>query len=194
MGGSPNLRSRLISHIHQKEKQIPSTNWRKKVATGTFFGLSIVAATTRTLIRLHSQRRLFFDDYMLIFACINLIAAQVLLHVMKSSVYLVEGMIFNPDSDALASMSKAELMDRILVYRKLVFAYLVLTWTTIFAVKICFLSFFRQMLKRLKRMMLTWKIIFVLTLLFYGICVSGPFLYCPYFGLDSCKSTLHLRD
>lgn len=154
----------------------------------------MVAATVRTLIRLYSHRRLFFDDYMLIFACINLIAAHVLLHLMRSSMYLFEGMIFDAESDPFAALSDMKVMNRILEYRKMVFAFLVLTWTTIFAVKICFLFFFHQMLKRLQRMMFTWRVIFGLTLLFYGICASGPFIYCPHFGRNGCESAFHPQD
>lgn len=157
-----------------------------KVVTGTLFGLAILTATIRTVYRVQSNGKLMLEDFMLIVACVTLTASNGLLFSMISTIYWDEDLEFNPESLALATAgSPTAFLARTLRYQHIVFSFLVLTWTTIFAVKICFLLFFLQMVDRLKKLRFFCKIVFGITLLFYCFCASGTFTSCPHL---SCKS------
>lgn len=141
------------------------------------------------MIRIRNQRRLLFDDVMLIFACTTLLAATVLLYSMMSVMYLVQEMTLNPIPATLVQASAAGFSERMSQYSQLMFSFLALAWTTVFAVKFCFLLFFYQMLVRVPNLMYICKIVFGITILCYCICVCGIFIACPRVGLESCKST-----
>lgn len=138
-----------------------------KGITGTLFGLSIITATTRTATRFQSQW-LCLDDLMLIFACLMLIASQILLYMMMETIYYDEALLLNrnPQTLALAFEDPEAFYRRILRFRQISFSFLALNWTTVFAVKICFLLFFHRIITRLKRLALAWKVIFGITILF----------------------------
>jgi hypothetical protein len=68
------------------------------------------------------------------------------------------------------------------------FSFLTLTWTTIFAVKLSFLCFFRQMVDRFKNVMMYWKLVVGIAVISYCYCTAGVFIACPKFGLEALKS------
>lgn len=68
------------------------------------------------------------------------------------------------------------------------------TWASIFAVKVCFLLLFYDMLTRLRRLILAWKIIFGMTVLFWALCTCAIFFSCPHFAKTTTKSAIHLQS
>lgn len=50
---------------------------------GTLFGLALLMATARMMIRFHFQRKLHLDDFVLLFICLSFIALQVLFYILK---------------------------------------------------------------------------------------------------------------
>lgn len=159
-----------------------------KGVVGTLFGLSIITAAIRTTYRLKTHGRLLCDDFVLIFACVTLTAATGLLYVMMPTIYWYEEIVLNPKADVLGTLGSVdELFAQTLRYRRLGYAYVSLTWTTIFSVKICFLLFFLQLVERLKRLMFIWKIVFAITLVVYGFCVCGTFIACPHIGHNDAR-------
>lgn len=127
---------------------------------------------------------------MLIFACVTLTAATGILFSTIPLVYSDEDLeisVLNPHEPPLIPEGFPA---QVLRSQQKIYSFMVLAWTTIFAVKICFLLFFVQMVDRLKKLMFIWKIAFGITMLFYCFCVSAIFIACPYFGLnlDACKS------
>lgn len=154
-----------------------------KGVVGTLFGLSILTATIRTTYRLRAYGRLLFDDFVLLFACVTLTAATGLLYSMIPSIYWSEEIFFNPKSN-LTEMIGSEALARTQRYRQLASSFLALSWATIFAVKISFLLFFLQMVDRLKKLMIIWKLVFAITTLSFCFCVCENFIACPHFGLN----------
>ena len=146
------------------------------------------------MIRFHSQRRLYPDDFILILGCLNLIASQTLLHVLTIDViFWMEGRNLDPNpQNLLASVfNDPELLyRRVVKIRKMLFPCFALTWTSIFAVKICFLLICYQIISRIQRFIIAWKIIFGLTLVIWIFCICGFVISCPHFGLHVCKSAL----
>lgn len=169
---------------------------KKKGVNATLFALALITATARTVIRFHSQRRLHSDDYILMFACATLIASQVLLYVIKiEAVYYDAGRVFDPASrnilfsSSLVDGSNAEVLRRhASTLQPILFPSLALSWTCIYAVKICFLLFFHQLITRLRRWILAWKVIFGITIVFWAYCASAVFIGCPKFAQLACTS------
>lgn len=141
------------------------------------------------MIRIRQHRRVYFDDIMLMFACMTLIGATILVFVMTGTIYWDEQLSLDPSPAVFAQALAPNFFDRILWYQQTVFSFLTLTWTTIFAVKLCFLLFFRQMVQRLPGLMIFWKVVFGFTLLSYCVCVCGIFILCPHLGLAACSKT-----
>lgn len=141
-------------------------------------------------IRYHSQRQLQPDDYVLIFACLTLIASQIMLYIPNiDDIYWIEALILYPSPQILASISKdpEAFYRRISKLQRMQFSSFALTWTSIFAVKICFLLFFHQMITRLQRWILAWRVIFGITIFFWALCICAIFINCPLFGPTACK-------
>ena len=63
----------------------------------------------------------------------------------------------------------------------------VTAWVTMYAVKFCFLSFFRALVDRLPRLVIYWKFTVVFTALCFPISVCQTFIVCPQLGLAGCE-------
>lgn len=115
-----------------------------KNVIGVTIGLSMIAAVARIAIRFISQRRLHLDDYLLIFSCICLIVATVLLYLGLSAISFIEELNLNGIEVLTAgNISMEYFLDQLIFYQRINWAYLSLTWTTIFCVKFAFLAFFQ---------------------------------------------------
>ena len=150
-------------------------------------------AATRMIIRFHSQRKLHPDDFVLMFASLTFIASQVLLYILKiENIYWLGASAYEP----LSPQNLALLQDpeafyrRISKFQQMVASSVALTWTSIYSVKICFLLFFYPMIVRLRNMILAWRAIFGITILFCAFCICAVFIVCPHFGQTSGKSAL----
>ena len=160
-----------------------------KGVVGTLFGLSILTATVRGIYQIKTHRRLQFDDLLLAFACAALTAATGLLYVLIPTIYSDEEGTLRTKLNLVETVdSEAELFAQILRHRRLVNSYAVLTWVTIFSVKLCFLFFFLQLINRVKKLMFIWKVVFAVTMVVFCFCVCGTFIACPLSGFDSGKS------
>ena len=142
----------------------------------------------RIAIRLQSQKRLQLDDYLLIFAFICLTAATVLLYIGTSVIYFIEEVTLN-GIGATQAVGMAVFLQRLVYYQKINWAYLALSWTTIFFVKFAFLSFFRPLVDRLPSMHMYWRIVVGFTALVFAFAVCDAFIVCPQLGLEACKET-----
>lgn len=141
-------------------------------------------------IRYHFQRKLQADDFVLMIACLTLTASQIMLYVPSiDDIYWMEALILDHSPQILVSISKdpEAFYRRISKLQRMQFSSFALTWTSIFAVKICFLLFFHQMITRLRRLILAWRVIFGVTIFFWVLCICAVFINCPLFGPTACK-------
>ena len=107
---------------------------------------------------------------------------------MMETIYWDMGLILHPTSKStLEAFMAPGFFDRIKWYQQVSFSFLTLTWTTIFAVKLSFLFFFRQMVDRLKSVMIYWKVVVGITVVSYCYCAAGVFIACPKFGIEARK-------
>ncbi len=134
-------------------------------------------------MRLHQHRRLFVDDGFLLFACACLCAETALLHRLLPVLYLYEGLNLSP----LTTPFGPQDIEDLIWYQKMVNSFIVLSWVTIFAVKLSFLFFFRNLIRRLSGMNTYWKIVLTTSLLVCGFNICEVFIACPHFNLSSCK-------
>ena len=152
-------------------------------------------AAARMVIRFRFQKKLHSDDFVLMFACLTFVASQILLYILKvNNVHWFGAVAFDPSPQTAASIFKdPEAFGRPLSkIQHMEYSIGILTWTSIFAVKICFLLFFHQMIIRLQRLILAWRVIFGITIIFWVLCSCGFFISCPRFGQAACKSTFAL--
>ena len=159
----------------------------KKVMNGILLGLALLMVAVRMVIQFRSYGKLQPDDFVLMFACLTFIASQTLLYILEIQYlyWLIEinHNVTNPHTLVMAS-------GRFLKVQQIDAVCTALTWTSIFAVKICFLLFFYPLITRLRKWVLAWKVIFGITILVWAFCVSSGFIGCPHFGPTACKLAL----
>ena len=169
-----------------------------KVVNGILFGLALLTAAAQMIFRFHFQKNLRSDDYVLLFACLSLIASQVVLYILKiDNIYWFAAVIF--ESSRLQTTpvllileddnpEKAIFYRRISMFQRMQISMGILTWTCIFAVKICFLLFFHQMITPpLRKLIVAWRIILAITIIFWAFCCCAFFISCSHFGEAICK-------
>lgn len=148
-----------------------------KGASGAMFALAIMAAASRTFIRLHPVPRITLDDTLLLFACVCLTASTGLLLDLVPREYLQERLNFGqletlpfPISDLPGvTVHTVSILD----------AYTVFSWMVIYAAKFCYLIFFRQLVDRLRPMVIYWQCVMVITFLLGALSLCETFIACP---------------
>ncbi|KAI9824019.1 MAG: hypothetical protein M1826_007552 [Phylliscum demangeonii] len=166
--------------LHKQAPHVTATHdiSIEHVMSGLLFGLAMIAATARFVVRLRLQRRLFLEDIILLFACALLIAGTGLLYKILEMLYFMEDLVLSPQT-ALSRLPP-EFFQTMVYYQNIVWAYLVVSSTAIFAVKFTFLSFFRALVDRQQKMLRYWRVVVVITVLAWGGCASYPFWDCPH--------------
>jgi len=147
------------------------------------FGLAMMATIARLAMRILQHRRVFLDDGFLLFACACLCAATGLLYRFLPVMYLDEGLNFS----LLTTPFGPQEIDDLIWYQKMVYSFVVLSWVTIFAVKLSILVFFRNLIRRLIWMNTYWKVVIVTSLLACGFNICQDFITCSHFNLSMCK-------
>ena len=158
-------------------------------------------AAARMMIWFHIQKNLHSDDYVLLFACLSLTASQVLFYILKlDSIYWLTAVLFEfslqkTSSPALVVISEEDDHDeavycRILKSQRIHYSIGILTWTHIFTIKICFLLYFHQIITSLRRLIVAWRIILAIIIIFWALCSCTVFISCSHFGQATCKFIL----
>lgn len=141
----------------------------------------------RVTIRRWLQKRFRSDDYLLLVSSVCLIAATALAYQGAPLLFFGRELIYNPSIVLSSSLDQAKLLRRIVSISTLDWAYLTISWTTIYFVKFGFLSLFRHLVDRLPSIKRFWQITLVFTVLVFAFAVcSGP-LACPKKGFDAGK-------
>ncbi|MCJ1469806.1 hypothetical protein MMC07_008448 [Pseudocyphellaria aurata] len=139
------------------------------------FAFSVLFVLARTTLRLRYQKRLFIDDAFLFFAEICLCASVGLLYAFADQLFFDEARALGwtvavpPDYSEKRNRSQ-----------KLSDAFIILTFTSIFAVKFSFLFFFRILIRRMHKMVVYWWTVVAVTTVAWIVCVLENFVLCPY--------------
>ncbi len=159
----------------------------QQAVLSVLFTAAMLATIGRLAIRFRYQKRLFADDYVLLFGCFSLIATFTLTIVMFEDTYFDMSLILGPGELVMQESASADFVNRILYYQQLSFSTEVLNWVTIFAVKTAFLLFFRQLLDRLKALLTYWTVTVGIVVVSGIFCICSIFISCPHFGVSSSE-------
>ncbi len=157
----------------------------------TLFALGILTATIRTILRFRSKGRLFLDDAFLIFACLCLAAASIILQTRLGTLISVEQLVRQYDIGDLADMPDGEALRAMInCYHSVHTVHGSLVWITIFSVKFSFLCFFRQLVEKMPRLLRYWKFVIGFNIAAFLYCESYMKAQCPHQGLAARECSL----
>lgn len=145
----------------------------------------MVAATARFILQIKVHRRLHVDDYFLLLACICVTAGTVLGYINVGNLYWSEDLSLNPTRLMSLLTSENDFINRVNAYERLYYTYPALLWTAIFAVKFAYLTFFRQLVARLRPLILYWRVVLATTIISFPVCVVSIYLGCVKWGLEA---------
>ena len=144
----------------------------------------------RTVIRFHKGQQHIIDESLLLFACLGLVAATVMLHISASPLY--ELMMAeaaekaNPGlGQGIPTDSFIKLVSKIERYS---YPFGALIWCVVFAVKFCYLHFFRFLIDRQRSLVRFWNVTMVINLIAAVFNIFSSLESCPEFGYRGCES------
>lgn len=157
---------------------------------GALFGVAVLVVAARIVMRWRLRRRLYLDDFFLIFGLACLCGATGLILVSVRKIFLTEALLVDqsfllPLEGALSVMNTAP---AIINY------FLFLTWTVVISVKFSFLALFKLLIQRI-----SWKVTFyywfvvAFTVITWIYMVSEAFIICPAFGVHFSANSLSKR-
>ncbi|OCL02291.1 hypothetical protein AOQ84DRAFT_369362 [Glonium stellatum] len=120
-----------------------------KTTIALFFGFALISVAGRISFKTHARHKLALDDYILFFGCICSIAGTGLLYKECDNIFLWAAI--TKDSLLAQQFSHVQLHDIGITYKNYVQAISALGWTTVFAVKFSYLSFFTQLTRAVPR-------------------------------------------
>ncbi len=145
----------------------------------------MVAATARCILQIKVHHRLHVDDYFLLIACIFVTAGTVLGYIKVGNLYWSEDLSLNPTRLMSLLTSEEDFINQIDAYERLFYIYPTLLWTAIFAVKFAYLTFFRQLVARLRPLIIYWRVVLATTIIAFPVCVASVYLGCMKWGLEA---------
>lgn len=152
---------------------------------GVFYGLAVTAASVRLILQIRIHRRLYLDDYFLLFACVCLTAGTALGYTNVASLYFVQGLNYNPTHFYYLLAKHVDIAANINKYERLYYSYPALLWTAIFVVKFAYLAFFRRLIDRVRPLVIYWRVIVGITIVSFPICIISIYVACIKWGLEA---------
>ncbi|KAI0431908.1 hypothetical protein F5Y09DRAFT_354428 [Xylaria sp. FL1042] len=155
-----------------------------QVALGVLTGLALLCFVARIAICLIYQKQLRLDDAFLIVAAASLSAAAGILYHICYFLYLHSAALLDPEVLPYAVAD----FEQLISLHKEAYPFLALIWTTMFAVKGCFLAFMHPLVWHISRGV-NWYYWFIVIscVISWAFVVAEPFIICPYLGLDSIQ-------
>ena len=147
-----------------------------QVTIGIFFGLAIASLIGRLGFRIHTRRSLYLDDYVVLIGALCLSVSTGLAYKNCEFLFVTDAIQRNPSLLSKANADQIQILSEIR-YSAL-YVSLAFSWTTIFAVKISFLIFFKKLINRVTKIhAYYWSVAFI-TLLSWLFMVFEPFVLC----------------
>ena len=134
-------------------------------------------------IKIH--RRLYLDDYFLLFACVTLTAGTVLGYANIGNLYWDEEVNYNPAHIYYLLAEHVDVGARIDTYQRLRLSYPALLWTSIFVVKFAYLAFFRRLIDRIPPLIKYWRVVLGISIVSFSICIISIYVSCVKWGLEA---------
>ena len=143
---------------------------------GALFGIALIAACARTVIRVRKFGRFFIDDYFFFLGIATLITGTGILYVIVPAQYAVIAVGAGGGGGEPLS---PEFFDKITANIVIAAAGATITWVTIFAVKFSFLFFFRTLVRRLKKLTIWWWFILAVMIPAAVTDIAAIYMGCP---------------
>lgn len=161
-----------------------------QILIGMFYALALIGAATRLTLQIKMHQRLQLDDCLLLNAGICLTISTILGFVYVDTLY--RGQELNMESSELDRLLRlgADLTGLSNAYRMLCWTYTVLLWSAIFSIKFAYLVFFRQLVDRLRSLVMYWRLFVGITVLAFLFCAVSCFLPCTEQGVETGKQFL----
>ncbi|KAK8182952.1 hypothetical protein BC567DRAFT_221263 [Phyllosticta citribraziliensis] len=146
-------------------------------------GITIATTIARIAIRFMTRRRLFLDDYFLIFAAICIIVATSMLWWWGEGLYLYWAISLKPQ----IGIEQGEL-SKLLDGNMIMSVYVPFVWTATYSIKLSFLSLFKVLIRNVSSHLTRyfWFVV-ALTIVSWAFSVIERFLLCHYYGVDTVK-------
>jgi hypothetical protein len=145
----------------------------------------MVAAIARFILQIKVHRRLHVDDYFLLLACLCVTAGTVLGYINVGNLYWSEDLSLNPTRLISLLTSTEDLVNRVNAYERLYYTYGALLFAAIFAVKFAYLTFFRQLVARLRPLLIYWRVVLATTIISFLVAIISVYLGCEKWGLEA---------
>lgn len=157
-----------------------------------FTSLAIVFVIMRSICRWHVCRRIATDDILVYFASALLLSMAVLYTLVTPTMFTLDAISTGKELPGPNLMSDAAL------YLKCQFAIICLFWTTLWAVKLSILMFYKNLFSRLPKQMTLWWWVLGMVLVLYLGCWGSQLASCApisgYFVLGERLNTLAAWD
>lgn len=127
------------------------------------------------------------DDYLLLSSCGCLVAATGLVYHGTPSIFFVAELSLNPTAILAGGVSQTEILQRIVLFQRINYSYITISWMGIFLVKFGFLAFFRHLVDRIAVLYRFWKGVIVFTGVVFAFCVCDSFIACSKMGFAARK-------
>ena len=150
-------------------------------------GLAVVFTVVRTWIRFHISGRLFVDDGFVFFALTTLIAMAILYTLVANTIFEIVAVSNGK------TMPSPNFMEAGSFFLKCQFAIILLFWTTLWAVKASFLTYYKNLFHGLQPyLQKCWWVVTIFAILAYLGCWATQLPSCQpistYFTLGACET------
>ncbi|KAF7876780.1 hypothetical protein EAF04_001863 [Stromatinia cepivora] len=148
------------------------------ISTGVLLAVGLVSAICRFYVRFRIQKDFGLDDgFLLIGICCIVIALIMQYSINMEPMYLAEALTHNPET----AVMPPDFLQQVFEFQKWITVILMLTWTSIMAVKFSFLFLFRKLIDRIRPLKIYWWIVTIITTGILGFGISVYYLACPYY-------------
>ena len=147
--------------------------------------MSTASAVARVGYRIQVCLSLYLDDCIVLAGAMCLCAATRLVYRNCNNYFL--GGTIQLDPFLFLKVSPDRTNELLKSSNTYLHAFFALIWTTIFAVKLSFLAFFKKLTERVTKIQNYYWIVVVITLISWIFLVVEPLILCPHFGYNSCR-------
>jgi hypothetical protein len=141
-----------------------------------FTAVATIAVAVRVMVHIHKRRRLFVDDYFVLFATACLLVETGILYHILDTMY-VETMLAK-DPMNIFLFTRSQVLE-LLPFLKWNNIYMSFAWTANYAIKVSFLAFFRVLLRDVsRRLNWYWWLVLWFTLASWAFNFMENFILC----------------
>lgn len=137
--------------------------------------VAVLVAIARVAIRAKLNRRIYVDDGLFFFAVVTLVAGTIMTYIDIPYIYLQQNV------QSGAREPPAHFVQQLIHSVKIQDAAVVLLSSTIFAVKLSFMAFFRSLIRRLRKLEIWWWCVLFIVVPSSVMLVISNFITCGYF-------------